>query len=65
MNAFKALQLATQITGIISSDHPKLKNRKGDQALYAAARLLAERLEDRNPGIAQATGWVDDVQSAS
>lgn len=54
MNWFQILGLANQIASIMAIAPPGLA---GDTLLYWAVRKFAERLEQRNPGIAERAGF--------
>lgn len=60
MNPLLVLSWANQI-GAIALSAPK--GLAGDVLLYWAARKLAERLQNRNPGISQNAGFTSSVDN--
>lgn len=56
MSWMKIFQLASRLSAIASAQGMR-EIPKGDAGLYALCRTFCERLEDRNPGIAQAAGF--------
>jgi len=62
MNYLQAIQLALQILSAaetVKATKPQFKT--GDASLYIATREFCKRLELRNKGIAQLTGYSQSV----
>lgn len=67
MNTLKILQYLPIVMQLIDSvetvkKNPNLKFRQTDALLYAACRLLAVRLEERNERIWETTGFADPIE---
>lgn len=62
LNIFQLMQWGSQLGSALEAAQAEgSKVRGGDSALYIAARELAVRLERRNPGIAEQSGYSSRV----
>ncbi len=59
MNYFRLMGLIAQLAQIAESTGGQVP--KGDAGLYFLCRAFCERLEERNPGIAEAAGFDYEV----
>jgi hypothetical protein len=56
------LTVLTRLAAMLAAPEFRANPRRGDIGLYWAARTLAERLESRNPGIAQDAGFGEPIR---